>query len=84
MATAKSGTLAAFGLAGAALGTALTLTLTTLTATTVNAGVGNFTTSLSGATLKVGTGIVLRDTDGEGCSAIHIKNGVLSAQTHAC
>lgn len=36
MASAKSGTLAAFGLAGVALGSALTLTLTTLTTETVN------------------------------------------------
>lgn len=36
MASAKTGTLAAFGLAGVALGTALTLTLTSLTTQTVN------------------------------------------------
>jgi uncharacterized phosphosugar-binding protein len=40
--------------------------------------------TISGAQIYTLTGIILNDTDGSGCSALHIKNGVLSAQTHAC
>lgn len=40
--------------------------------------------TVSGAFIYAGTGIILNDTDGSGCSAIHLKDGVVSAQVHAC
>lgn len=56
MATAKTGTLAKFGLAGVALGTILSVVITTLTATTANITTANITTAnvqtLSGATIN--------------------------------
>lgn len=57
---------------------ALTIEAITVSGATVRSLV------LSGATLNVGTGIILKDTDGSGCSALHLKNGVVSAQTHDC
>jgi hypothetical protein len=57
MASAKTATLAGFGLAGVALGTALTLTLTTLTATTGNITTVNSTT-VTTTQLNVTTGSV--------------------------
>jgi len=61
MASAKTGTLAKFGLAGVALGTILSVTITTLTATTANLTTANLTTAnittaniqtISGATIN--------------------------------
>jgi len=56
MASAKTGTLAKFGLAGVALGTILSVAITTLTATTANITTANITTAnvqtLSGSTIN--------------------------------
>lgn len=61
--------MAKFGLAGAALGTALTLTLTTLTATNVNGGTVKATTAFTGATLQV------NDTTGSGAINVYGPDG---------
>jgi len=40
--------------------------------------------AMSGANLSVLTGITLGDADGVGCTAIHVKDGVISAQVATC
>jgi len=40
--------------------------------------------TMSGLLLRSGTGLIVKDTDGSGCSAIHVKNGVVTAQVHDC
>lgn len=54
MASAKTGTLAAFGLAGVALGSVLSLTITTLTATTANLTTVNATNVETTGTMSGG------------------------------
>ena len=64
-----------------------TINVQTLSGSTINAKQANGIVrarTLSGTNIYAGTGLILNDTDGSGCSALHLKNGVVSAQTHAC
>lgn len=69
MPSSKTSTLAKFGLAGAALGTAVSLTLTNLTVTNVNGSVVKATGSFTGATLQV------NDTTGSGAINVFGPDG---------
>lgn len=78
MASAKTATLAGFGLAGVALGTALTLTLTTLTATTGNITTVNSTTVTSTQVNATTASASKLDVTGPalGSGALHLSGGV--------
>lgn len=65
-------------LSGALTGTTATFT-GAITGTTAT-----FSSTISGATLHTGTGLIIKDTDGGGCSTVVALNGTLSSYTTAC